>query len=142
MNKNTTFSCLNKNVEKPKTALTDSIENGHFEIAKLLLQSGKKLFNKEEKDVRAILKFTIENGFEEHAKEIIKHIKMTTRFDDGKSYFIWACENNIFKLIELLFSNYSSELLEERDYKRMTGLMYACTNGNLEAVKFLLENNF
>ena len=126
-----------------KSALTLAVENGHNDVAKLLLQSGKKLINDEETDFRLSIKFAFENGFDYKAKKMMQHqAQIRKRYNDGKTIFIWACENDFYQGVKAILAKNDEEYkvkIDDFDHSGMTGLMYACKNGNMELVKLLLD---
>ena len=126
-----------------KSALTFAVENGHNDVAMLLLQSRKKLMENtesEETDLRLCVKFAYENGFEKKAKKIMWHqARIRKRYLDGQTIFIWACENDLNQGVSAILEKKDeyNVKIDDFDHSGMTGLMYACKNGNMELVKLL-----
>ena len=54
--------------------------------------------------------------------------------------FLWACEKNNKKLVELLIKTYPN-IIYQKDKKGKTGLQYAYEKDNYEIVEFLISKN-
>jgi ankyrin repeat protein len=98
-----------------ETSLISSILNGNLEIVKYLVENGANVIDKDEKETN----------------------------------LMWACsiKTNSFEIVKYLMEKISEELDHEELVKyvnsenslRDTSLMWACSNGNLEVIKYLVE---
>jgi FOG: Ankyrin repeat len=133
-----------------KTPIFAAIENGDFDIFKLLFAYYKEFVNERffygktlfcyacEKDRRDIISFLLDNGAEQSVHECDYIFR---------SPLYWACKNDNLDLVRFLLQKESVrgsiliacfDKVNDRD-ERLLPIWWACKKNNPESVKLLLE---
>jgi len=137
---------LNRFSKNGDTALIVACELGNFSIVQYLVQNNANLYHHNNYFYTALdkaclyhhwplLQYLVENGANPHKT-----------FDLlGRTSLMMACQLNELEMVQCLVDYliiYYPHLINAKDKKNRTALMYACTTGNVAIVRYLIEQGF
>ena len=122
------------------TPLWWAVEQGHNDMVKLLLETGKADIESEDKDGRTPLSWAAGEGHEDMVKLLLETGKVNIESKDeyGRTPLLWAAERGREGVVRQLLETGKVNIESKDEYGR-TPLWWAVEQGHKAVVKLLLE---
>ena len=132
---------INISNDRGQSALIIACEEDNFDIVKLLLENNAKIDEINDEGRTAFI-IACYNGYHEIASLLLKYITdpkyvVNKKNYDGDTLLHIACEKDNFELAKVLIE-YADILIKNNS--KITPLIYACNNNNVELVELLLNH--
>eukprot|EP00455_Lapot_gusevi_P052710 TRINITY_DN8069_c0_g1_i5.p1 TRINITY_DN8069_c0_g1~~TRINITY_DN8069_c0_g1_i5.p1 ORF type:complete len:794 (+),score=214.69 TRINITY_DN8069_c0_g1_i5:67-2448(+) len=122
-----------------KSALMCAAENGHTEVAELLIQYGTN-FNQQDKDGKTALMYAVSKRHFQIASLLVNHGAAVNATDaEGRSVLSWAVESGDEDIVEFLIGK--GGLINSCDTQGKTVLMYAVASGKTDIACLLVQRS-
>jgi ankyrin repeat protein len=121
-----------------RTPLLWAIANGHSDVVKLLLETGKVRADGKDRYGQTPLLWAAQSGHDAVVKVLLEHqVEANTKDEDGRTLLSWAAENGHEAVAKLLLDHQVEA--DAKDNYGQTPLFRAAVGGHEDVVKLLLE---